>query len=75
MDDRRFQIRRLHRAGASVQVTIPREMARAIGVAQGDSLYIYVVGQVLCLRRFDEGGFAPGVVAIPGRKQIDIEVG
>jgi len=61
---RKFEIRRLHRAGACVQVTLPRQICREVGLAQGDRVYVYVVGSVLCLKRFDEGGFTPDVVQV-----------
>ena len=68
MEDRRFAIRRLHRAGNSVQVTIPSPMARALGMKNGDQVYVYVVGHVICFKRFDEGGFTPDVVGVGGGK-------
>jgi len=60
----RFLTRRVHRAGASCQVTIPQPIARAVGIKIGDELRIYLVGQVVCLQRADQGGFLPGVVPV-----------
>jgi antitoxin component of MazEF toxin-antitoxin module len=63
----RFLTRRVHRAGASVQVTIPAAIARAVGINIGDEVRIYLVGQVVCLQRADTGGFLAGVVPVrPG---------
>jgi len=39
-------------------------MAKALGFNQGDPLWVYMVGHVLCFKRFDEGGFTPEVVAV-----------
>lgn len=75
MEDRKFQLRRLHRAGRSVQVTIPPDLARAVGLKQGDQVYCYLVGHVLCFKRFDEGGFTPDVVGVTYHPQVDIELG
>jgi bifunctional DNA-binding transcriptional regulator/antitoxin component of YhaV-PrlF toxin-antitoxin module len=61
---RRFLTRRVHRAGASVQITIPAQIARAIGVGIGDEVRIYLVGQVMCVQRVDTGGFTPLVVPV-----------
>lgn len=61
---RLFSVRRLHRSGASQQVTIPHDICLALSFHPGDRVYIYVVGGVVCMRRMDEGGFAAGVVAI-----------
>jgi bifunctional DNA-binding transcriptional regulator/antitoxin component of YhaV-PrlF toxin-antitoxin module len=50
-----------------MQVTIPRPLAVEMEFAIGDRVQIYQVGRVLCVRRFDEGGFTPEVVAVrPG---------
>jgi bifunctional DNA-binding transcriptional regulator/antitoxin component of YhaV-PrlF toxin-antitoxin module len=59
-----FLTRRVHRAGNSVQITIPAQIARAIGVGIGDEVRIYLVGQVMCVQRVDTGGFTPLVVPV-----------
>lgn len=59
-----FQIRSLQRSGASQQVTIPKTLMEVLGLQPGDKVYMYVVGHVLCMKRFDEGGFYPEVVAV-----------
>lgn len=64
MRDSRFEIRRLHRSGDSQQVTIPKSYLALMGLKPGDAMYVYLVGQVLCMRRFDEGGFRPDVIGI-----------
>jgi len=64
VEPRKFEIRRLHQAGGCVQVTIPRQICRDVGLAQGDRVYLYVVGHVLCMKRFDECGFTPDVVQV-----------
>jgi len=64
VESRRFSIRRLHRAGRSVQVTIPAEIARTVGLKQGDQVWVYLVGHVLCMKRFEDGGFTPDVVGV-----------
>jgi bifunctional DNA-binding transcriptional regulator/antitoxin component of YhaV-PrlF toxin-antitoxin module len=61
---RRFLTRRVHRAGASVQVTIPYQIAHELGLVAGDEVRIYLAGKVMCLQRADPGGFLPGVVAV-----------
>jgi hypothetical protein len=40
-------------------------------------MYVYIVGQVLCMKRFEEGGFRPEVVAVRSTRQDaeDVEVG
>jgi len=60
----RFEIRRLHRSGDSQQVTIPKPYLEVMGLKPGDAMYVYLVGPVLCMKRFDEGGFRPEVVAV-----------
>jgi len=35
-------------------------------------MYVYLVGQVICMKRFDEGGFQPEVVAVGGRKTAEM---
>ena len=60
----RFRTRRVHRAGASCQVTIPQAIARAVGIKVGDEVRVYLVGQVMCVQRVDVGGFMPGVVPV-----------
>lgn len=60
----KFSIRRLHRAGNSVQVTIPGDLCRLANLTVGTQVYVYVVGEVVCLKHFDEGGFQPEVVAV-----------
>ena len=64
MESRRFEIRQTHRAGNCVQVTIPSKLCREVGLQIGDKLYIYLVGGVICLKKFDEGGFTPEVIAV-----------
>jgi len=64
LNGQRFLTRRVHRAGASVEITIPAGIARAIGVNIGDEVRIYLVGQVMCVQRVDVGGFLPGVVPV-----------
>lgn len=66
MADRKFSIRRLHRAGNSVQVTIPGDLCRLVGLGVGTQVYVYSVGGVVCIKRFDEGGFRPEVIAVRG---------
>lgn len=56
-------------------ITIPRDICEVLRVTPGDRLYVYLVGGVLCMRRMDEGGFAPGVVAVAPSGNPDIEVG
>ena len=68
MADSRFAIRKLHRAGDSQQITIPKPFLQVLGLKPGDSLYVYLVGQVLCMKRFDEGGFRPEVVPVGVRR-------
>jgi bifunctional DNA-binding transcriptional regulator/antitoxin component of YhaV-PrlF toxin-antitoxin module len=64
----RFEIRRLHRSGDSQQVTIPKPYLDVLGLKPGDAMYVYIVGTVLCMRRFDEGGFRQEVVALRSQK-------
>ena len=64
MADRACRIRRIHRAGASGQITIPSDIMRTLGLKIGDSVRLYLVGQVGCFQRFDEGGFTPGVIPV-----------
>ena len=64
MRSSRFEIRRLHRSGDSQQVTIPKSYLAVLGLKPGDAMYVYLVGQVLCMKRFEEGGFQPDVVAV-----------
>jgi len=61
---RLFSVRRLHRSGASQQVTIPHDICEVMSFHPGDRVYVYLVGAVVCMKRMDEGGFAVGVVAI-----------
>lgn len=70
-----LSVRRLHRSGASQQVTIPRDICTCLQWQHRDRVYIYVVGEVVVIRRWDEGGFAPGVVAVPSPGSADIEMG
>jgi bifunctional DNA-binding transcriptional regulator/antitoxin component of YhaV-PrlF toxin-antitoxin module len=69
MRNSRFEIRRLHRSGDSQQVTIPKPFIEVMGLKPGDAMYVYLVGQVLCMKRFDEGGFRPEVVAVAARRE------
>ena len=64
MLDRKFQIRRLHRAGNSAQVTIAAALCKAAGLEVGGQVYQYLVGNVVCIKRFDEGGFTPEVIPV-----------
>ncbi len=64
MESRRFYIRRLHRAGNSAQVTISGDLCKAAGLQVGTQVYQYLVGQVICIKRFDEGGFRPDVIPV-----------
>jgi len=64
VESQRNQIRRLHRAGGSLIVTVPSAMAKFLGVGAEDQVWVYLVGHVLCMKRFDEGGFTPEVVAV-----------
>ena len=63
----RFLTRRVHRAGASVQITIPAPIARAVGIKTGDEVRVYLVGRVMCVQRVDAGGFLPGVIPVTPR--------
>lgn len=74
MESRRFQVRRLHRAGASVQLTIPKDLCAAAGLKLKDTVYVYLVGQVVCIKRFDEGGFRPEVIPVRVTSVDDREV-
>jgi bifunctional DNA-binding transcriptional regulator/antitoxin component of YhaV-PrlF toxin-antitoxin module len=47
-----------------VQITIPHQIAKAVGIAVNDEVRVYLVGQVMCVQRVDVGGFLPGVVAV-----------
>ena len=71
MQDSRFAIRRLHRAGDSQQITIPKPYLRALGLKNGDALRVYLVGETLCMNRFDEGGFRPGVVPVRSSRSAE----
>jgi len=64
MKEQRFLTRRVHRAGSSVQITIPYPIAQALGIKIGDEVRVYLVGHVMCVQRVDVGGFLPGVVAV-----------
>ena len=70
MESRRFSIRRLHRAGNSVQVTIPGDLCRLVGLGVGTQVYVYSVGGVVCIKRFDEGGFTPEVIAVRSQDSV-----
>lgn len=59
-----YRTRRLQRAGHSVGFTIPVAFCKALGMHRGDEVKVYIVGDVLCLKRVDAGMFTPGVVAV-----------
>lgn len=44
--------------------TIPTAFCRALGMKKGDEVKVYIVGDVLCLKKVDSGIFTPGVVAV-----------
>ena len=44
--------------------TIPTAFARALQMKKGDEVKVYIVGDVLCLKKVDSGIFTPGVVAV-----------
>jgi len=50
-------------------VTIPKGYVELMGLKPGDAMYVYLVGQILCMKRFDEGGFCPDLVAVGGRRE------
>ena len=66
MERRRFQIRQTHRTGNSIYVTIPRDLCTLVGLGSSDQVYVYSVGGVICIKKFDEGGFTPEVIAVRG---------
>lgn len=70
MPNSQFKIRSLQRSGASQQVTIPKTYMDVLGLKHGDKVYMYLVGGVLCMKRFDEGGFLPEVVAVGVRREF-----
>jgi hypothetical protein len=45
-------------------VTIPGDLCRLVGLGVGTQVYVYSVGGVVCIKRFDEGGFTPEVIAV-----------
>lgn len=76
LNGRRFLTRRVHRAGASVQITIPHQIAKTVGIQVGDEVRVYLVGQVMCVQRVDAGGFVTGVVAVrPGLGSREAGIG
>ncbi len=64
MESRRFHIRRLHRAGNCAQITIPKVLCQAVGLEVGTQVYVYEVNRIICIKRFDEGGFRPDVIPV-----------
>ena len=73
MADSRFEIRKLHRSGDSQQVTVPKAYMGILGWESGEKIYVYMVGNVLCMRRFDEGGFRPEVVPVVPRRAAEMQ--
>ena len=59
-----YRTRRLQRAGHSVGFTIPVSFCKALNFKRGDEVKVYIIGDVLCLKRVDAGMFTPGVGAV-----------
>jgi bifunctional DNA-binding transcriptional regulator/antitoxin component of YhaV-PrlF toxin-antitoxin module len=66
-----YRTRRLMRSGFSVGFTIPVAFCRALGLKKGDEVKVYIVGDVLCLKKVDSGIFTPGVVAVRSADYAD----
>jgi hypothetical protein len=68
-----YSLHQLHRGGASTQVTVPKCICDLLNMHRGDKVWVYTVGGVVCIRKFDGGGFAPGVVAVGQRVPAGVE--
>lgn len=70
-----YRTRRLQRAGHSVGFTIPVSFCKALNFKRGDEIKVYIVGDVLCIRRLDTSAFTPGVVAVRGDRDSGLGTG
>jgi len=67
MADRRYITKRLHQAGASLGIYIPKPYVTALALSPKSDMLMYMVGGVICLQPVKGETFVPGVIGVAPR--------